>query len=539
MMTVLLQHRPTAQDFDLLAQVSQMLTTFDRGQLLERVIELTSSAMGADRASLVLNPDTQGDLTPLFFRHSPQKNITERFEGDESVHFARRVVDRGLAGWVIRNKKGAIVTDTQTDARWYTFADSTSGARSALCVPLIQGERVLAALTLLHHEPDHFDDYDLQLMMIIANQATVAIRNAQLFNRNLQQRRQLEAVLRSIPDILMVLDETGRVLLVNDEAARLLDEKGELSNLIGRSLKSLTHLDSALTQIAEITSSPAKIGQNWAFEARSEQQRKDFLASVSVWTSAMPVTEAQHAGYVVIMRDVTTMRDLARFKDEMIQLASHDLRSPLALIVGYSSLIEMDTADMPEVQKHLQVIEKNTTKMYTMLEDLMRVEQIRTSPLELNQAVNVRDEITTVLNDVRPLVDVKTQDLKTDIKLDNVLGITVNPLLIREAMENLISNAVKYTPEHGTITVRAYRQMDRVYFVVEDTGIGIPKDMIPRLFQSFFRVPQPDGEKIEGRGLGLNLVKTIVERHRGEVWVESEEGKGSTFGFWLPLFANH
>ncbi len=545
-------HRPTDDDLDLLAKVSEMLTSLDREHLLERVIELSAKGLGAERASLILNPDYHADWASLYTRNPSNFSMTQRlFNAKEPVTDARQVIEKGLAGWVMRHKRGAVITDTEKDDRWYTFGESSFKARSAICVPFMQNDKVLAAVTLAHSQPNHFTDHHLRLLTIIANQSTVAIRNAQLFNRILAQRRQLEAVLRSIPDILMVLDANGCILIVNDEAVRFLSESGNMNELIGRTLKSFAHVDSALTQIAEITSSPAKIGANWSFEARSEQQRKDFLASVSVWTSisaagssslsgsttnAAATSDSDHAGYVIIMRDITTMRDLARFKDEMLRLASHDLRGPLGLIVGYTSLIEMDTAEMPAVQEYLHIIEKSTTKMHTLLDDLLRVEQIRTSPLELNQQVDYRDLINTVLNNVRPMIDSKNQDLKADLRIDNLQGVSVNPVLIREAMENLITNAIKYTPEKGMITVRSYRQMERVYFVVEDTGVGIPKDMLPRLFQSFFRARQPGTEKVDGRGLGLSLVKTIIERHRGEVWVESEEGKGSVFGFWIPVF---
>lgn len=528
-----LQRRTTTEDFALLAQVSQMLTMLDRDRLLERVIELTSRALGADRASLVIHPQYHGDWTHLSIRHKTNQNLTERIEGDAAIHFAHRVVDRGLAGWVFKHKVGAVIYDTFADERWHIFPDSTSKARSALCVPLSEGENVVAVLTLLHAEPNHFDDNDLQLMSIVANQAAVAVRNAQLFNRTLQQQRQLEAVLHSIPDVFMVLDENGHILLVNDEAARLLDEEGNIDHLIGRSLASLAHLDSAFGQVAAITSEVAQIGKNWTFETRSEQQRKDFLASVSVWTSA--IGSVGHAGYVVIMRDISTMRDLARFKDEMLKMASHDLRSPLALIVGYIDLIAMDTVEIPQVQEYLVIVHRATDKMRGLLDDMLRVEQIRNSPLELHQQVNYRDLVNTVLNDIRPLVDGKLQKLSTDLRLEHLEGIRVNPFLIREAMENLITNAVKYTPENGVIHITSYKQADRLHFSVRDTGVGIPKEALSRLFQSGFRVHQAGTEKIEGRGLGLNLVKTIIERHEGEVWVESEIGAGSTFGFWLPV----
>ena len=131
------------------------------------------------------------------------------------------MLDKGLAGWVFRNKQGTIVYDTQPDDRWYIFPDGTSKARSALCVPFLYNGEVLAVLTMLYPEPNHFTEYHLRLMTIVANQATVAVRNAQLFNQMLQQQQQLETILHTIPDYLLVLDEQGKILLVNDAAARI------------------------------------------------------------------------------------------------------------------------------------------------------------------------------------------------------------------------------------------------------------------------------------------------------------------------------
>jgi two-component system phosphate regulon sensor histidine kinase PhoR len=241
------------------------------------------------------------------------------------------------------------------------------------------------------------------------------------------------------------------------------------------------------------------------------------------------------AGYVVVMRDITTLRDLNRFKDEMLQMASHDLRSPLALIVGYCSLITLEVPEDSVIQEYLDVIQRSTERMKALLDDLLRVEQIRNSPLELHEQVDILDLENQVLNNVRPLLESKNQHLEARLALENLPGVVVNPLLVREAMENLISNAVKYTPPGGRIIVRSYVQAGQLHFIVEDNGIGIPRQALARVFESFYRVRQEESGHEEGRGLGLSLVKTIIERHHGEVWVESEVGVGSRFGFWVPI----
>lgn len=536
MMRPELQQPSSVDDLDLLAETSQLLTLLDRDRLLERVIQLTVKALGAEKASLLLHPNHADEWNQVFIKHTNGADKVQQYDQEQSLHFARRVLDRGLAGWVVRNQQGALVEDTHEDARWHVFPDSTSGARSALCVPFVYDDDVLGVLTLLHSEPYHFSETHLRLMTIIANQATVAIRNAHLFNTMRRQQRQLEAILHAMPDLLLVLDVEGRLLIANEAAARLLEAGATRDSVVGRELREFLHHDSVFNMVYEIIESPLKTGQSFSFETRSEQQRRDYLVTVSVWeNSGERAVYPALAGYVVVMRDITMLRDLNRFKDEMLQMASHDLRSPLALIVGYCSLITLEAPEGSVIHEYLDVIQRSTERMKALLDDLLRVEQIRNSPLELHEQVDILDLENQVLNNVRPLVESKNQHLAVHLSLDNLPGIVVNPLLVREAMENLISNAVKYTPQGGRITVRSYVQAGQLHFIVEDNGIGIPRQALPRVFESFYRVRREEGGHEEGRGLGLSLVKTIIERHHGEVWVESEVGVGSRFGFWVPI----
>jgi PAS domain S-box-containing protein len=520
---------PSLEDFELLATVSQMLTLFDQERVVEQVIELMIKSIEAEGSSLLINPEFGDDWRRLFTRYV--SNATGMEDPGQTVRFARRVLDKGLAGWVIANKQGAIISDTVTDPRWLAFPDSDSTTRSALSLPFFWNGAVLAVLTFTHSEPDHFTDYHLRLFSIIVNQATGAIRNAQLFAHLLEQRQQMEAILRAIPDLLLVLDQSGVIMLANDAAAALVGT-AELPNR-GEGLSILDYVadDDMFSFVHGMLDNVPTPGNSWSFQSRSEKHRRDYLVTVSPWAQSADAT-----GYVIMLRDITTLRDLNRFKDEMLQMASHDLRSPLALIVGYCSLIELDTPEDSPVREYLNVIERSIERMRGLLDDLLRVEQIRNSPLELHQPADYRELIKTVLADSTDGAQRKHHQLKTRVALDDLPErITLNAMLIRESMDNLVSNAIKYTPEGGTITIQAYTEGKRVYFVVEDTGIGIAKEHLPRVFESFFRTRQSGTEGIEGRGLGLSLVKTIIERHGGEVWVDSELGQGSRFGFWLPI----
>jgi PAS domain S-box-containing protein len=522
---------PSLADFEMLAEISQMLTVLDQDRVLERVIELMARSVDASKVSLILRPEDVEDWRQTLVRYfSGNRPLDDEPVG---IHFARRVLDKGLAGWVFQHKQGAIVYDTLSDDRWYVFPDSDSQARSALCVPFLANGEVIAVLTLLHPETNHFNDYHLRLMSIVANQATVAVRNAQLFNQMVQQQQQLETMLQTIPDHLLVLDDEGKILLINDAAEALLSsgDTGTAGSLIGQPITDFLNVDSIMSSIVEVLENPSQDGQTWSFEARSERQRRDFLVTVSAWEH--PAND--QGGYMVILRDITTMRDLNRFKDEMLKMASHDLRSPLALIVGYCSLIEIDTPSDSPTQEYLVAIQRATERMQGLLDDLLRVEQIRKSPLELHRKVNFLDVVQAAVDHTLPAAKQKQHTVETDFLLDGVEPVTINPVLIREAMENLIGNAIKYTPEGGRICITVFVQDNSINFSVEDNGVGIPKEHLDRIFETFYRAKQAGTEGIEGRGLGLSLVKTIIERHNGEVWVESQGGSGSRFGFRIPI----
>ena len=521
------RHLLPHDDFALLTEISQMLNVYDQDRVLDRVIELTARSLGARRASLLVQPAYQSQWSRSFVRHLLDANRVEWLADERVVAMSQRVIESGLAGWAIRSREPALVEDTEQDERWLHLDENGYLARSALCVPLIHGEEVIAVLTLTHDQPHFFNQRQLQLMRIIANQAAVAVRNAQLFSRILHQQRQLEAILHAIPDVLLGLDERGTILLLNDKAAALLDVAGETA--VRTPLANYVQSDRIVQKIEEIIAAPPAMGGNWTFEARSERLKTDYLVSVSVWENPAGGTP----GYVVIMRDVSTLRDLTRFKDEMLRMASHDLRGPLALIVGYCNLIEMEVEPNSTAADYVARIEQATGRMKALLDAMVRVERIRETPLEMHEQVVFADLVRQAIQNTQMLVDAKSQRMAYHIDLDGAPGVRVNPVLLREAMENLISNASKYTPEYGHITVRAYRDETRLAFEVEDNGIGIAEEHLPNLWQSFYRVPGT--ENIDGRGQGLSLVKAVVERHGGEVWADSELGKGSRFGFWIPI----
>lgn len=513
----------TYTDFELLAEVSQLLTVIDLDRVLERVIDLAKRAVGADRASVFLYSAEHRRW---------QRLVTMRpLNAEQSRVAVATVLDQGLAGWVLRHKRGTIVYDTEQDERWFVFPDDTIPARSAICLPLLSNDQVTALITLIHAEPNHFNEHHLRLLTIIGNQIAVAVRNAQLVNRLLEQQQQLAAILRAIPDVLLVINERGQILLLNDEASKLLDTT-DSESLVGQSIRQLLAIDSAFAPLEALLNDDDTTREGtWTFDSRSDRYRQDFHVTVAPWRHPFEAS----GGHVIVMHDVTQMRDLNRFKSEMLKLAGHDLRSPLALIVGYSELIEMDTTDPNSpILDYLATIRRSTRRMGGLLDDLLRVEEIRSSPDELLRMTAFTDLLDMVVDSARLLAQSKQQHVIVHNDVADLPPLKLDPVLIREAMENYATNAIKYTEPGGTITLRAHADGRHLHFIVEDTGRGIAEKDVPKVFDWGYRSKRADDDTVDGKGFGLSLVKSIIERHRGDVWVESEPGVGSRFGFWLP-----
>ncbi|MEL6524325.1 MAG: ATP-binding protein [Chloroflexota bacterium] len=517
------KRQPSFDDLDLVAEASQLLTVVDLDNVLHKVISLVSRAVGAQKTSLFLHDGSQIDWNHIF--------TMRELSPDQSIKVVSRVMEDGFVGWVVRNKKGDIIGDTEQDDRWIVFPDDPIKTRSAMCVPFLTDGNVIASATLIHESPYHFQPYHLRLVEIIANQTSIAIRNAQLFNHLREQRRQLRAVLQSMRDVLLVLDKDRKLVMTNDAALPLLGVSAQ-GEAVGLPIEHFMMVDDIFEPIVEMFKSGLSDTQRWSFDVRSERRQTDYKVRISLWDA-----DDELLGYVIVMHDTTQLHDLSRFKDEMLRVASHDLRSPLALVAGYADMAAMDTPDKDApIHDHIDTIKQQVEHMSNLVDDILRVERIRTSPLELHERTDVSSLVKLVLVNLRPLAASKHITLDNQIELDGVPRIVADPVLIRQSMENLISNAVKYTEENGRVMVEAYYDDNRFYFVVEDSGMGIPEEHQPYVFESFYRVNSREHKnKVKGSGLGLSLVKNVIRRHNGEVWLKSEVSVGSRFGFWLPL----
>jgi len=504
------------QEVILLASTAELLNSLDLNAVLARTLSLLTESVGADRGS--------------FFVFSPTSQTAERYiihrdlPPERSQTVVEQVLQAGLAGWVYRHRQGALVNDTQQDPRWVTFPDDPLPIRSALCVPFIVADRVNGIMTLECFQPGQFTEADLRLATTVANQAAVTLHNAQLFNRVETQQRQLLAVLRSTHAPILTITADGLIRLANPAALAMIGLP--LDSITGQPLAALENCP-----VCPLVARRVAAGET-RFELHDEANQRDYDVQVSSWQDS----DSAEAGYVIVLNDITTLKDLDRLKSQMIRMTSHELRNPLMVILGHAEMMlaELDprSPQFEQVAEITQVAQRMLDTV-TQLLSLERIESAAQGPAELFCPL---DLIHDVVASLAPLTAGKGHTLTIHLP-ETRPRIRGASALLREAFLNLVDNAIKYTPEGGRIEVHASVDWERrrFEFAVEDNGYGIPPHLQADLFKQFYRARQPGTEHIPGTGLGLSLVKAAVEYHGGEVWFESKPGVGSTFGFWLPL----
>jgi PAS domain S-box-containing protein len=280
---------------------------------------------------------------------------------------------------------------------------------------------------------------------------------------------------------------------------------------------------------------------------------EEFLASDrTVWTGEYRFRKADGTyawvfdrGYVVraggaprrmiaSMMDITARKEAERMKSDFVSFVSHQLRTPLS---GMNWMLELanDTPGLPETARdYIAEARESADRLGGLVNDLLDVSRLESGRLALAlEPVQLGELTRSVLDESRALVEAKGHQLRLELS-EAAPSVLADAQLMRQAVANLMSNAIKYTPAGGTIEVVLAQEDGHLRWQVKDSGIGIPKAAQPRLFEKFYRADNALAMETEGTGLGLNLVRLIIEQFGGTVWCDSEEGHGATFGFAVP-----
>ena len=349
------------------------------------------------------------------------------------------------------------------------------------------------------------------------------------------ERQHAEAILHSISDAVLVTDPFDDLVLANESAARTFEFS--LDDTCRAPIDQVLREPKMVELIKETRQSAAAAGRRTAeLKVKTAAGLRTYKVTLS--NVAEGQTGTGGGGVVSVLQDMTREKEIADMKNDFVSNVSHELRTPLASIKAYvEMLIDGEAEDEKTQNEFYEIIQGESNRLSRLIDNILNISRIesgltKVNKLPLSPAVVMRDAIEVIT----PQAKLKNIEIK-DKLIATIYQTHADRDMVYQAMLNLLSNAVKYTPEGGTITVEAAVDEARKVVIarVSDTGVGIPAKDLPFVFDKFYRV-EANNKMAKGTGLGLSLVKHIVEGvHQGKIICESTVGKGSSFGFELPL----
>jgi two-component system phosphate regulon sensor histidine kinase PhoR len=263
---------------------------------------------------------------------------------------------------------------------------------------------------------------------------------------------------------------------------------------------------------------------------------RDATRQRALSVSGRPVVDdkGEFDGAVLAYKDITELMSALKVKDEFVASVSHELRTPLTVVMGYLDLILAGGRTDTAVQHQLQVVRRNAERLLRMVDDLLLTARFEQGQLIVDlRETDLAELVREALADLEPRAE--AAGVALEVLVDGPVVVGADQVRMRQVVDNLVSNAIKYTPSGGTVRVLLEPEGDLVDLVVADSGIGISAEDRPRLFTKFFRAAEAEAMAIPGIGLGLAITDAVVEAHHGSILVDSEVGRGSTFRVRLPL----
>jgi signal transduction histidine kinase len=494
--------RSRNRQLSLLPEIGKELSArLDLDELTSLVLRRTVETQGALLGHIVL-------LDP---QHILQK--THYADSNSSVKVECPRLD-GFLGEINESRNSLIVDDVRAEPRWQALPQDPT--RSAVIAPMFGRTRLLGLLVLAHERARYFQMEHLLLLQAIASQAAIAMENALLYEDLSRQQRQLSVVLDSAADAIIMFDANGRLNLINPAGKKLFTAFASVDRLYEGG-----PCDDPLTELL-------------VQARRAEGVKSGEVICPDGRTFAALITPIGGGGLVAVLHDVTSFKQVERVKNEFIAAASHDLKNPITSISGYSDLLAQAGPLNATQVDFAQRIQNAAHTMNELVQGLVQLAQADLNVTQKYETVEMSALLAEVADEFSPQALARQQTLQL-IPMTVKASVSGDALQIKQLFRNLIGNAIKYTPQGGAVTVTASVETEIICVEVRDTGYGIPAADLPFVFDRFYRVRRGNHEEIEGNGLGLSIVKSIVEQHGGQVSVESEINKGTCFRISLHI----
>ena len=505
-------------------------------QTLQRLVRRIAMLIQAEMCVFLLHDRERNQLVA----RPPALGLTP-----EQIKALRLPLGHGLTGAVFASGEPSCIQDaSQNGAIDPTWVERLE-MRNVLSHPLVMERRdeqeritnrtIVGVLHVINKRNGaSFTDEDIRLLATMARQVTAVITNAQLYLRLTEEKEQLQATLQSLLAGVVMVESTGHISLINSAARHMfgLDD----SAAVGLPYWDLIPQPAIVDMIRTAVENGVEAQKEVEVDVQGDAEPRIFQGQTAF-------VRGEHGGVshilgvVAIFNDITEIRNVERMKTAFVSTVSHELRTPLTSIKGFISTLLQDTENYYDAEtrtEFYEIIDSECDRLQRLIEDLLNVSRIESGrALQMNwSSFEPLPAIEKVLQSQRSYTDKHLLKLEARGAIPSILG---DADKFEQIMNNLVSNAIKYSPSGGEVSIDVAREGETLAVSVSDQGIGIPTDKRTRIFEKFERVDDRDTRQAGGTGIGLFLVKHLVERHDGEVWVESELGQGSTFSFRMPL----
>ncbi len=528
----------------------ELTTQLDLDVIIRRALELISLNLGVSRGSIILSDPSTSDLIC-------RAVLDDRGEVRSAAFPLRFSSGESLAKWVMQHQESVNIPDVHLDRRWLQESGRADDVRSVAAVPLSTGDTGLGVLVLTSPEVGYFTDSQMNLLGTIASVVAAALSNAQLYSyindladsnaRLLAEQREetskSNAVFQSLTEGVIVLDTEQRVILYNPAAAKVLEIPAEV--MLYQPLRILETYGADEIERKRATTIYSGL-TNGLRQVREGSRPYSTYLDLSDPTQVIAVNlalvmsnshDGQCYGSVAVLRDITREIEADHAKRQFISDVSHELRTPLTAVKGYVDVLLLTSTHSLSADQisHLQIIKANTNRLHALIEDILDFARPDSKQKLSFTAVEIAAVINEVVQSLRLEYERKAMQVTIEVAPD-LPPVVADQKRITQVFQNLFSNAVKYTYEGGRIQVRAFlNRANMLQIDVEDNGVGMTREQLKKLFRPFYRADNPLRDVAGGTGLGLAIAKQFVEQHGGEMWVQSEQGKGSIFSFMIPL----
>ncbi len=418
----------------------------------------------------------------------------------------------GFLDEINESRAGLIVDDVTAEPRWLPQMEDLT--RSVVIAPMFGRDHLLGLLVLAHERAGYFQTEHFLLLQAIASQAAIAMENALLYEDLSHQQRRLSVVLESAAEAIFLFDAESRLRMVNPAGEKVfVDFNANLNRPLQRG---------QYDTLIDLLEQARKLGGLKTGELQWPDGR----------TFDALITPIEGGSLVAVLHDVTYFKQVEQVKNEFIAVASHDLKNPIMSISGYSDLL-IKAGPLTDLQAgFVNRIQNAAKSMGELVQDMLQLARADLNAAQKNESIEMGALLAEVVDEFKDQASIRRQTLDF-MPLLQLVHVEGDPLQLRQIFRNLVSNAIKYTPDNGHILVDAQVADGALTVGVQDDGYGIPAADLPFIFDRFYRAHADSG--VEGNGLGLSIVKSIVERHGGSVSVRSEPGKGSRFIVVLPI----